>query len=199
VHHVVLTPEQLAQLTGALGSGGDLSALSGSLGSSELLQRLISPAAQAEPEAAAHQQQHPVGHTNMAELQHAQQQQHQPDSSSYMEGLPSSGGMDTQAAAQQAAAGAEAAVLQQCDVAGAGAVADGQQQGAVVDAVDAVMLPQDVQQGVKRKAGECQLCFCCDRPMWVGGYAAVLLMARLRRDKHPASDPGLIGHTISTV
>jgi hypothetical protein len=71
-----------------------------------------------------------------------------------MDVLPSSGGMDAQAAAQQEAAGAEAGVLQQGDVAGA-AVGDGQQQGASVDAAGAVMLPQDVQQGVKRKAGEC--------------------------------------------
>jgi hypothetical protein len=145
VHHVVLTADQLTQLKGALGSGGaDLSALSGSLGSNELLQRLMSPAAQAGPDTAE-------------PLQHAQQQQLDMETS-YMEvPLPSSSGMEPHAAAAQqgnTAAGAEAGVLQQGDAAGA-AVADGQQQGALVDAVGAVMLPKDVQQGVKRRAGEC--------------------------------------------
>jgi hypothetical protein len=158
VQPVVLTQEQLAQLSGALGSGGgDLAALSGSLGSNELLQRLMSPAVQAGPEAAEHEQHGTQAHI---ELPHAAQ----PGGSPFMDVLPSSSGMDadTSAAQQHGQAAAEAGMLQQDEPAGAAvagtagvAEAHGQQQAALADPVDAVMMPLDVQQGVKRKAGEC--------------------------------------------
>lgn len=146
VQHVVLTPEQLAQLTGALGSsGGDLAALSGSLGSNELLQRLMSPAVQAGPEAADHEQHSSQAHM---QLQHAPQ----PGDGSYMDVLPSSSGVDAQATAP------EPGMLQQGEPAGAAvagvAEAPQQQKAAMADAGDAAMMPQEVQQGVKRKAGE---------------------------------------------